>query len=129
MRAHTKREAAVHQRLRKIISAWPETDERISHGAPTWWGGRKTFATLHHDHHGDGRLGVWINATHEQQADLVESDPDTFYVPPYVGVSGWVTMRLDLKKGKTDWDLAESLLEEGYRRVAPKRAIKKLDGG
>ena len=68
-----------------------------------------------------------VGTRQRQQADLVESDPDTFYVPPYV--SGWVTMRLDLKKGKTDWDLAESLLEEGYRRVAPKRAIKKLDGG
>jgi hypothetical protein len=45
-------------RVREIIEAWPETKEKISHGAPTWWGGPKTFATLHHDHHGDGRPGL-----------------------------------------------------------------------
>jgi hypothetical protein len=27
-------------RLRKIIAAWPETSERISHGSPTFWGGK-----------------------------------------------------------------------------------------
>lgn len=111
-------------RLRKIIGAWPETDERISHGAPTWWGGRKTFATLHDDHHGDGRLAVWIKTTHELQSTLVESDPGLFFVPPYVGPSGWVGVRLE---GDLDWEMLEDLLEEGYRSVAPKRAIKLLD--
>jgi hypothetical protein len=47
-------------RLREIIAAWPETDERISHGAPTFWGGKKTFASFHENHHGDGRFAVWI---------------------------------------------------------------------
>ena len=42
-----KRELA---RVRKIIGAWPETSEKLSHGAPTFWGGKKTFATLHDDH-------------------------------------------------------------------------------
>ena len=42
-------------RVRKIIGAWPEISEKLSHGAPTFWGGRKTFAMLHDNHHGDGR--------------------------------------------------------------------------
>jgi len=46
-------------------------------------------------------------------------------VPPYVGPSGWVGMRVE----KPDWEMVESLLEEGYRMVAPKRALKQLDGG
>jgi hypothetical protein len=100
--------------LRKIIAAWPDTAERISHGAPTWWGGKKTFATFHVDHHGDGRVAVWCKATFEQQAELVERDPDVFFVPPYVGPSGWVGIRLD--RG-LDWDVVATLLEEGYRQV------------
>ena len=112
------------ERLRAIIEAWPETHEKLSHGAPTWWGGRKTFATLHDDHHGDGRLALWIKSTHEAQQDLVALDPKTFFVPPYVGPSGWVGMRLD-KRPK--WSLVEELLLEGYRSVAPKRALKQLD--
>jgi hypothetical protein len=108
-------------RLRKIIAAWPETAERISHGAPTWWGGKKTFATFHVDHHGDGRVAVWCKATFEQQAELVEHDSEIFFVPPYVGPSGWIGIRLDRD---VDWDTVASLLEEGYRQVAPKRALK-----
>ena len=111
-------------RVREIIEAWPETREKISHGAPTWWGGRKTFATLHDDHHGDGRLALWIKSTHEAQQDLVAMDPKTFFVPPYVGPSGWVGMRLDRRP---KWGMVEELLFEGYRSVAPKRALAQLD--
>lgn len=113
-------------RLREIIAAWPETDERISHGSPTWWGGKKTFATFHDNHHGDGRVAVWFKSSFEVQSDLVENNPDAFFVPPYVGPSGWVGIRLDRE---VDWAMVTALLEEGYRMVAPKRAIKLLDEG
>ena len=56
-------------KIRKIIDQWPETKEKISHGAPTWWGGKKTFATLHDSHHGDGRLALWIKSTADAQDD------------------------------------------------------------
>ena len=111
-------------RLREIIGAWPETDERISHGSPTFWGGKKTFASFHVDHHGDGRIAVWCKFTKEDQSDLVESNPDVFFVPPYVGPSGWIGIRLE---GKVDWGVVAGLLEEAYRMVAPKRAIRLLD--
>ena len=112
------------QRLRKIIRAWPETNERLSHGAPTFWGGKKTFASFHDNHHGDGRVAVWCKALAEFQEDLVDTDPDLFFIPPYVGPSGWVGIRLDRK---VDWELVAEVLEEGYRLVAPKRAIAKMD--
>ena len=111
-------------RLRRIIEAWPETLEKISHGAPTWWGGRKTFATYHLDHHGELGPTVWLKSTHEAQAERAEADPDLFFVPPYVGVSGWVGIRLDQA---TDWAMVTAILEEGYRMVAPRRAIAELD--
>lgn len=111
-------------RLRKIIHEWPETDERISHGSPTFWGGKKTFASFHVDHHGDGRVAVWLKLPAGAQASLVESDPGIYFVPPYVGPSGWVGIRLDRK---VDWKVVASLLEEGYRSVAPRRAIAALD--
>ena len=84
------------ERLREIIEAWPETREKISHGSPTWWGGRKTFATFTENHHGDGRVAVWVKSSFLEQEARVEADPETFFVPPYVGPSGWVGMRLDL---------------------------------
>jgi hypothetical protein len=112
------------RRLRAIIGAWPETDERLSHGSPTFWGGKKTFASFHDDHHGDGRQAIWCKSSFEEQADLVETDPESFFVPPYVGPSGWIGIRLDRN---IDWEIISSVLEAGYRMVAPKRALSKLD--
>ena len=111
-------------RLRKIIKAWPETDERISHGSPTFWGGKKTFASFHDNHHGDDRIAVWIKSDTDTQEGLVEANPDLFFVPPYVGPSGWLGVRLDRD---AEWDVIAGLLEDGYRSVAPKRAIATLD--
>lgn len=112
-------------RIRQIIGAWPETSEKLSHGAPTFWGGKKTFATFHINHHGDDRVALWFKAPPGAQAALVEAGPERFYVPPYVGPSGWVALRLE---GKVDWDEVQSHLLSGYRMVAPKRALKLLDG-
>ena len=115
-------------KIRKIIEKWPETDERISHGAPTWWGGRKTFATLHDDHHGDGRLAVWIKSDLDTREALIDADPRRFFVPPYVGPSGWIGVDLGRLGGRSvDWEMVAGLLEAGYRQVAPKRAIARLD--
>jgi hypothetical protein len=111
-------------RLRKIIEGFPQTSEKISHGAPTWWGGKKTFATFHVDHHGDGRVAVWLKAPPGLQEALVEADPVRFFRPPYVGPSGWVGVRLE---DDVDWGVVAGLLEEGYRSVAPKRALDELD--
>ena len=111
-------------KVRKTIEAWPETSEKLSHGSPTFWGGRKTFATLHDNHHGDGRQALWIKSTADAQDDLVAGKPKLFFIPPYVGPSGWIGVRLD--RG-ADWGMIESLLEDGYRMVAPRRALKQLD--
>ncbi len=112
------------KRLRKIIAALPQTSEKISHGAPTFWGGKKTFASFHVDHHGDGRVALWCKMPPGAQEALVEADPERFFVPPYVGPSGWLGVDLG---GKVDWGMVAGLLEEGYRQVAPKRALAELD--
>lgn len=111
-------------RMRRIVAQWPETDERLSHGAPTFWGGKKTFANFHDDHHGDGRRAIWMKAPPGMQGELVDADPELFFVPPYVGPSGWVGLRVDRD---VDWRMVEALLEQAYRLVAPKRAIRQLD--
>lgn len=116
--------SAALARLRKLVARFPETTERLSHGAPTFWGGKKTFAMFLDDHHGDGRVAIWCKLPPGAQQDLVEADPVTFFVPPYVGPSGWVGIRVDRKP---DWAVIEGLLEDGYRTVAPKRALARLD--
>ena len=111
-------------RVREIIEALPETSEKLSHGAPTWWGGKKTFACYHDGNYDEGRRAVWIKAPPGAQEALISADRERFYRPKYLGPKGWVAVRLE---GKVNWAEIRELLVEGYRLVAPKRALAKLD--
>ena len=112
-------------RLREICLALPETTERPSHGAPTFFvRDKKTFVMFMDDHHGDGRLAIWCAAPEGVQASLVDEEPERFFVPPYVGHRGWVGVRLDVD---VDWDEIAGIVEDGYRLVAPKRLVAELD--
>lgn len=112
-------------RVRKICLALPEATEKIAWGAPTFRVRDKQFAMYLDNHHGDGRLALWCKAAEGAQEILVESDPDRFFVPPYVGHLGWVGIQLD--KG-LDWGVIEGLLREGYLEIAPKRLKDQLTG-
>ena len=110
--------------LRPICLQFPETTERLSHGEPAWFvRGKKTFVT-YADHHHDDRLAFWCAAPPGSQKALVASDPERFFVPPYVGQRGWLGVYLDVP---VDWAEIEEIVEEAYRVVAPKRLIADLD--
>jgi hypothetical protein len=106
------------ERVRKICFKLPETEERISHGEPTFFaGGKRVFAGYSDNHHGDGRVAVWLPAPPGMQEMLVESEPETFYRPPYVGHKGWIGVILD---NISDEDL-EFYIRNGWRLVATKK--------
>ena len=115
------------ERLREITSALPEITERVSHGAPTFFiRDKRVLANLFEDHHGDGNLAMWCPAPPGVQAELVEQEPERFFVPPYVGHRGWVGVRLDVDP---DWDEVATMVEEAFRLVAPKTLVARLDQG
>ena len=112
-------------RIRAAALRLPEAVERLSHGAPTFFiGGKKTFVTFTDDHHGDGRLALWCAAASGDQAARVAEDPDAFFVPAYVGGRGWLGVRLD--RG-LDWAEVDTIVEDAYRAVAPKKLLAILD--
>jgi len=112
-------------RVRDVCMAFPATEERLSHGAPTFFaGGKKSFVMFMDDHHGDGRLAIWCSAPPGVQATLVDEEPARFFVPPYVGTRGWVGVRLDVD---ADWDEVAGIVEDGFREVATKRLIAEHD--
>jgi hypothetical protein len=109
-------------RIRELCLALPETSERLSHGAPTFFVGRKrAFLMVLTNHHGDGRYALWCAAPAEMQRMLVTADPDRFFVPPYVGRRGWIGVRLD--RG-LDWDEIAGIAEDAYAEVAPARLVQ-----
>ncbi|MCW3013714.1 MAG: hypothetical protein JWO02_806 [Solirubrobacterales bacterium] len=113
-------------RVGALCFVLPEVTERPSHGAPTFFvRAKKSFASFHDDHHGDGRLALWCAAPAGVQALLVEAAGDVYFRPAYVGHLGWLGVRLDR-------DLAEDelagVIEDAYRERAPKRLVNELDG-
>jgi len=110
------------ERIRKICLALPETSERLSHGAPTFFvRGKRGFLMVLTNHHDDGRFAIWCAAPDGLQESLVEADPERFFVPSYVGHRGWLGVRLD--RG-VDWDEVAGIAEDAYAEVAPPRLLE-----
>jgi len=114
------------ERVRAACAPLPEVEDRLSHGSPGFFvRGRKSFAQLwNRGHHDDDFPHLWVAAADGVQGELIGSDPETFFRPPYVGHRGWVGVRLD--RGLGDDELAE-LLEDAYRVVAPVTLVRALD--
>jgi len=107
--------------VRERAMALPKVAEKLSHGAPGFFiEGGKFFAYFSADHHGSGITAVLVKTTGpEEQAMLIEADPDIYYKPPYLGPSGWIGIRLDL--GDVDWDHITERLTTSWRMVAPRK--------
>ncbi len=114
-------------RIREACLALPETSERPSHGAPTFFvRGKRAFLMVLDNHHGDGRFAVWCAAAEGMQATLVEAEPLHYFVPPYVGHRGWLGVRLD--RGLDAEEIA-AIAEDAYAEVAPSRLVEAARGG
>jgi len=113
-------------RLRKICLALPEAHEVEAWGEPTFRVKNKLFAMFAtaNNHHGAGRHSVWCKAAPGNQQIMIQHAPKKFFVPPYVGPSGWVGIYLD---GDVDWAEVAELLADSYRLIAPKKLLKELD--
>lgn len=113
-------------RVRRLCLSFPGTQERRSHGEPTWFAGRKSFV-MFADHHHDDREAFWAAAPDGVQGVLVEEDPSRYFRPPYVGTRGWVGVYLDV--ADVDWARVEDIIDDAWRAVAGKRLIAELDQG
>ncbi|MFN2637659.1 MAG: MmcQ/YjbR family DNA-binding protein [Gemmatimonadaceae bacterium] len=107
-------------RLRKLCLALPEAHEVEAWGEPTFRVKNKIFAMYAqaNNHHGGGKHAVWCKAAPVNQRLMVEAAPDRFFVPPYVGPSGWIGVWLERE---CDWKELADLLRDAYRMTAPKR--------
>lgn len=91
-------------------------------------GNKKVFVT-YADHHHDDRLSFWCHAPAGAQQALVESDPQRFFAPPYVGGRGWIGVYLDVERDDAFWTEIAELVQDAYRMVAPRALVARLDAG
>jgi hypothetical protein len=111
--------------LRRLCLDLPEAHEVEAWGEPTFRVKNKMFATYGStdNHHGAGRPVAWVKAAPGEQELRVRMAPDRFFVPPYVGVRGWIGIQLD----RIDEDELSEMLRDSYRLVAPRRLAALLD--
>lgn len=114
------------RRLRRLCLALPEAHEVEAWGEPTFRVRNKMFAmyAAPNNHHGAGRPAVWCKAAPGNQSLMVRAAPDRFFVPPYVGPSGWIGVWLDRDP---DWTEVRELVCDSYRLTAPRRLQALLD--
>lgn len=104
--------------VRKLALALPESTELETWGQPTFRVRKKIFVMF-----SDGEQEAWVKSTHDEQRALVQMDPKTFFVPPYVGPSGWVGVRFRT----VDREEMRELVTEAWRLTAPKRVVAAFD--
>lgn len=104
--------------VRKLALALPGAVEQVTWDTPTFRVRKKIFAMF-----GDDGRELWIKSTHDEQRALVQMDPETFSIPPYVGPSGWIGARL----ATVDRDELAELLTEAWRMTAGTRAVAAFD--
>jgi hypothetical protein len=72
------------------------------------------------DHHDDGRLAIWCAAPDGVQAEMVDTEPERFFRPPYVGHLGWLGVQLL----RTDQAELDAICREAFIAVAPPSLLK-----
>ena len=111
------------KRVRDICEALPEVEVR-SRQHHTFVVRGKKFAYFLVDHHGDDRVSLQCKAVRGLNQTLVESDPERFFLPPYMAHHGWIGLYLDV--GPVDWGEVADFLTEAYKRAAPKTLALKV---
>lgn len=101
----------------------PETEERLSHGQPTFFVAGKQFAQYRDNHHGDGKTVVCVRTSGpDEQAMLIEAAPETYSRPAYLGPSGWVS--INLAADSVDWDHVADRIARSWELAAPRRLLE-----
>lgn len=109
--------------LREICLDFPEAVEAEVFGSPTFQIRTKHFAMIHKP---DARVSVWRQAPPGAQEAYVQSEPERYFAPPYLGPKGWIAAWIS-PESNPDWAAIADMVDESYRLIAPKRLVAAMD--
>jgi hypothetical protein len=119
--------------VRKITLSLPEVNERFnSVGTRCFFiRDKRPLCYFHDNHRGDGRISIWFPASAGIQDILVAPEGGPFFrpTPSASGTFGdWLGVFLDMSgEDQVEWGELSVLVEDAYRRVAPKKLIAELE--
>ena len=111
------------EKVRAAALELPETSEKLSHGQPTFFVAGKQFAQFRDNHHGDGRTVVCIKTSSlDEQAMLLESNPEAYSKPAYLHHAGWIS--ISVRGSDVDWDHVADRIAISWELAAPRRLLE-----
>ena len=109
------------QKVREAALELPETEERMSHGQPTFFVAGKQFAQFRDNHHGDRRTVICVRVDSiDEQEMLLESDPETYSKPAYL--PSWLA--INVAGNDVDWDHVADRIAASWELAAPRRLLE-----
>jgi predicted DNA-binding protein (MmcQ/YjbR family) len=111
-------EQQVLTRMRKICLALPGTEERISHGHPSFATSKGIYAVLEEYR---GELSLCVKVGLEVQGVFLE-DP-RYYLTPYTGRLGWISLKVHA--APLDWKEVSELLAGSYQLMGKSPSRRK----
>ena len=108
-------------KIREAALELPDTDERLSHGQPTFFVAGKQFAQFRNNHHGDSKIVVCVRVSSlDEQAMLLEADPETYSKPAYL--PSWIS--INVAGDNVDWDHVADRIAASWELAAPRRLLE-----
>jgi hypothetical protein len=108
-------------KIREAALELPETEERLSHGQSTFFVAGKQFAQFRDNHHGDGKTVVCVRISGlDEQAVLLEADPETYSKPAYL--PSWIS--IDVAGDNVDFDHVADRIAASWELAAPRRLLE-----
>ena len=108
-------------KVRDAALELPATEERLSHGQPTFFVAGKQFAQFRDNHHGDGRTVVCVRISSlDEQAALLEAAPETYSKPAYL--PSWLS--INVSGDDLDWDHIADRIANSWELAAPRRLLE-----
>lgn len=113
--------ALTKAQLRKIALSFPEANEKPSYGKPSFFIAKKFFTR----HRAEDDSIVLIVDSIDERDMMMEADPKTFFITDHYKDYPSVLARMERVDAKT----VEGLLARRWRKIAPKKLVKALEGG
>ena len=108
-------------KIRESALELPGTEERLSHGQPTFFVAGKQFAQFRNNHHGDGKTVVCVRVSGlDEQAMLLQADPATYSRPAYL--PSWISV--NVAGDGVDWGHVGDRIAASWELAAPRRLLE-----
>ncbi|MCY4657360.1 MAG: MmcQ/YjbR family DNA-binding protein [Gammaproteobacteria bacterium] len=108
----------------ELCFSFPDVDCKPGEHMASYRVNGKPFVYYMRNHHGDGRIALWLNLADGAQELYLNSGLRGYFFPPYVGTNGYLGVELDKD---VDWAMVVSHVKEAFLNVGKNIDPKEIE--